>query len=148
MTEAARVLEIAHDVVADLRRQGAGLDGTDASLWFVQGVLTSMSTQPKPGDDMVVLGLAVYVAEVLAATTDGVEVIVDLDGKRVDEIRAVGPDRRTQNVLTWLWSCREDPDADNVVFKYLCALRDFGARDRAAVLSDQLRQYAEVRKAD
>jgi len=121
----------------DEMRQAAGgaLDGSDESLWFIYGALLNGN---RPVD---LLGYAVYVADLLASAADGVEVAIEADGNRVREVTATRSGR-VQCVLTWVRSCAEDPAADNIVFKYLCALRDFGQPDRARVLSDQLALFA------
>jgi hypothetical protein len=64
------------------------------------------------------------------------------DGRHVAEVSAVSDQGRRQFVLSWVQKCVEDPNADNIVFKYAGALRDFGQHDRAARLYEQLREYA------
>jgi hypothetical protein len=138
-------VSLAHSVLDDLRRQGAGLDGSDGSLWFIQGLVASMSWQPKADDDLILMALAVYLAETLASTCPGVRVVVDAVGNTVSQVAAVGPDGRHECVLSWVLGCRDDPDGSNVVFNYSAALRAFGQPTRAAALDEQLAEYTASR---
>jgi hypothetical protein len=135
------LIDFAHDVIDDLKAQGAGLDGSDSSLWFLQGVAQSMAGDPDAQSGAVLLAYAVYVAETLAATCPGVRVVVDVDGRTVREVCAVRDGGVPQNVLSWLRQAVDDPAADNLVFKYSGALRDFDEDDRARVLEEQLAEY-------
>jgi len=136
------LLAEAHRLLDWDRSQGAGLDGTDDSIWFVQGMLASMSedADEEPAERALrCFAYSVYVAELLAATCADVRVVVDGEGWRVEEVRAVqsngGP---AQFVLSWVTACVADPDADDILFKYAGALRDFGESARAQALLDYL----------
>jgi hypothetical protein len=126
-----------------MRRRADGLDGTDDSVWFVQGALASMANRTRgPAGSEVLMAYAIYVTEMLASTCEGVRVVVDVVEERVAEVCAVSDRGARQNVLSWVHKCVADPGADNIVFKYAGALRDFNERDRAARLDEQLREYA------
>jgi hypothetical protein len=136
------LLAEAHRFLDWARRQGARLDGTDESVWFVQGVLASMAddTDEEPRLRAVKsLAYAVYLAELLASTVPGVRLVVDGEGMHVREVLATG-ERATQFVLSWVLSCLDDPSADNIVFTFAGALRDFGEHGRARALYEQLDQ--------
>ncbi len=131
-------LATAHKMLDEMRAEGAGLDGTDESLWFIQGVVSAMARDPSGSDRFQErFAYAVYVAELLASTCDGVRVEVDAD------VRAVREGGATQLVRAWVEQCFRDPNADNIVFKYAGALRDYGEDGRAARLDQQLREMAE-----
>jgi hypothetical protein len=135
------LLDRARSTVDEMRQASAGaLDGTDQSVWFVYGAL--LGKGPRAGTDL--LAYAVYIADLLATAADSVEVSVEADGNRVREVTATR-ERRVQCVLTWVLSCVEDPEADNIVFKYACALRDFGQPERARVLDEQLAEFGSPR---
>lgn len=138
------LLAEAHRFLGWARSQGAGLDGTDASVWFVQGALAAMAgdTQEAPSLRAVkVLAYSVYLAELLTGTCSGVRCVVEGEGMHLSDVAAVRDDGVTEFTLTWVQRCLEDPDSDNVVFKYCGALRDFGERERAAVLQRQLMEF-------
>jgi hypothetical protein len=116
------------------KASGGALDGTDESMWFVYGALLDDSRERAAG---MVLAYAVYVADLLATGIDGVEVAIEADGNRVQEVTATRQGR-TQCALSWVLRSIDDPAADNIVFKYACALRDFGQPERAKVLDEQL----------
>jgi hypothetical protein len=136
----------AHRFLDWARGQGAPLDGSDASVWFVQGILISMAgdADEEPGLRAVKsLAYAKYLADSLAGSCRDVRTVVARDGLVVRDVLAVRDGGPVQYPLSWVRGCLSDPDADNVVFKYAGALADFGERERAAVLHDQLREYAE-----
>ena len=138
------LLDEAHRFLDWASGQTEALDGTDASLWFVQGVVQSMArdTDESPSyRALKTVAYAVYIAELLASTCEGVRVAIDADGMTAHEVTAVG--RAHLYVLSWVRSCLEDPEADNLVFKYAGALRDLGEHDRAAVLHGQLEEYRQ-----
>jgi hypothetical protein len=139
-------LAAAAQAALDRLRSGTDrLDGTDLSLWFVQGALGSMSNDPRAGGgdgSEERFAYAVYIAETLASTCEGVRVEIVGDGRYVAEVSAAREQGPRQFVLTWVQKCVEDPNADNIVFKYAGALRDFGQHDRAERLYEQLREYA------
>jgi hypothetical protein len=60
-------------------------------------------------------------------------------------VTAVNASGVTQFTLSWVSSCLEDPQADNVVFKFAGALKDFGEDQRAATLYADLQQYESYR---
>ena len=124
------------------RSQGAELDGTDESIWFLQGILQSMHELREEGAlaNLKCLAYAVYIARVYERTCRSVQVHVTNDGEAVDGVLARGP-RAIQFTLNWVLECVEDPDADNIVFKYACGLRDFGEPARAANLLGALEAY-------
>jgi hypothetical protein len=125
--------------VEELKRASAGaLDGTDESLWFLYGALLDRDRK-RPASDL--LCYAVYLADLLASAADGVEVAIDAEGNQVREVTATRG-TRVQCVLSWVLRCVDDPAADNIVFKYACALRDFGRAERARALDDQLALFA------
>jgi hypothetical protein len=126
-----------HTVDEMTKLSGGALDGTDESLWFVYGALLN-DDRPRPGADL--LAYAVYIADLLASAADGVEVRVEADGNRVQDVVAIRG-QRIQFVLSWVLKCVEDPDGDHIVFKYACALRDFGQPERAKVLDEQLKLF-------
>jgi hypothetical protein len=113
---------------------GGALDGTDESMWFIYGALLDDSRE-RPAS--MVLAYAVYVADLLASGIGGVEVAIEADGNHVREVTATRH-RQVHCVLSWVLKCIDDPDADNVVFKYACALRDLGQAGRAKILDAQL----------
>jgi hypothetical protein len=117
---------------------GGSLDGTDESIWFIYGALLDDSRERPAG---MVLAYAVYVADLLAGGIDSVEVAIEADGNHVREVTATRH-QRVQGVLSWVLKCIDDPDADNIVFKYACALRDFGQAERAKVLDSQLALFS------
>jgi hypothetical protein len=132
-------LDEAHRYLDWARERGANLDGRDDSIWFVYGVLLSMIEEPdEPTSERAIkcLSFAVYVAEMLAATVHGVQVVVDGDEAAVREVMAVGS--ATQHVLSWVTACLADPEADNIVFKYAGALKDLGETERAQTLYTEL----------
>lgn len=127
------------------REQTDRLDGTDGSVWFLQGVLQSMSRdtdEPAPLRALKCVSYAVYLAELLERTCDGVRVVVDAEGTTAREVLAVG--RAQLPTLSWVMQCVEDPEADNIVFKYAGGLRDLGEHERARVLSGQLEEYRQA----
>jgi hypothetical protein len=138
------LLAEAHRFLDWARSQGAGLDGTDESVWFVQGVLASMAgdTQEAPSLRAIkTLAYSVYLAELLAGTCTDVRCVVEGEGMHLHDVAAVRADGVTEFTLNWVQKCLEDPDSDNVVFKYSCALGDFGEPDRAAILQQQLTEF-------
>ena len=137
----------AHRFLDWAREEGAGLDSTDASVWFVQGALQSMAARPDDEDaslrTLKCASYAVYLAETLAATCRDVQALLDEDNDVLREVRAVQGDR-ARSTLSWVLKFVEDPTADNVVVKYAEALRDFGEHDRAGVMDQQLTQLANI----
>jgi hypothetical protein len=127
------------------REQTDALDGSDESIWFLQGVLQSMSRDPDERASLRALkcaAYAVYVAELLERTCDGVRMVVDAEGMTAREVLAVG--RARLPVLSWVLQCVDDPDADNIVFKYAGGLRDLGEHDRARTVYGQLEEYQQA----
>lgn len=144
-TGADPLLEEAHRYLDWMREQTEALDGTDESIWFLQGVLQSMSQDSDEEESLRALrcfAYAVYIAELLERTCDGVRMVVDADGMAVREVVAVG--RAQLFVLSWVMGCVADPDADNIVFKYAGGLRDLGEHDRSGTLSAQLEEYQQA----
>lgn len=140
-TEAHRFLDWA-------REQGAGLDGSDESVWFVQGVLESMAEDPDEEPSLHAvkcLAYSVYLAEMLADTCSGVRCVIEGEGMGLRDVRAVREGGSVQCTLSWVQSCVSDPRADNIGFKYAGALRDFGEQERAARVYEQLKLYNEYR---
>ncbi len=125
------------------RAEGAELDGTDDSIWFLQGILQSMHQMGEEGPlaDVKRLAYAVYVARLYERTCPGVRMYVTDNGEAVDGVLARGPNSVIQFTLNWVTECIEDPDADNIVFKYACGLRDFGEVARATDLLRALEAY-------
>lgn len=143
MSDHSDLAAAAHDVLDQMRAQGAELDGSDDSLWFVQGALGAMAQEP-PGDRASrQFAFSVYIAELLAASCDGVRAQIESGGSAVREVSAVRGDGLTQYVLSWVRTCAADPNADNIVCRFAGALRDFGEHDRAARLGEQLREFTE-----
>jgi hypothetical protein len=129
-----QLLVEAHQFVDWARAQGAGLDGTDESVVFVYGVVQSMAQDrdEEPTQRAVkCLAYSVYLAELLADTCQGVRCVVDGEGMRLHDVYAVHESGVTQFTLNWINNCLGDPEADNLIFKYAGALRDFGELERA-----------------
>lgn len=136
-----QLLAEAHRFLDWARGEGANLDGTDPSVFFVQGVVGSMAEDPDEEPSLravKVLAYAVYLAELLAKTCSGVRCVIDGEGMRLDDVRAVSDTGVTQFTLNWIYNCLDDPDADNLGFKLAGALRDFGEQDRAHYLTELL----------
>jgi len=128
-----------------MRSRTDGFDGTDGSLWFVQGALASMANDPRrrAGAGLTArFAYALYVAELLESSCPGVHVEVEAADARMAEVSAVSDHGRREFVFSWVERCVEDPNADNIVFKYAGALRDFDQPARAARLDEQLRELA------
>ncbi|MEC3917911.1 hypothetical protein [Nocardia sp. CDC160] len=143
---ADELLAEAHRFLIWARENGADLDGTDESVFFVQGVVESMSTD---GDEepslraVKLLAYSVYLAEVLAATCPGVTRVVKGEVMHLEDVYAVHENGTVEFTLNWIRSCLDDPEGDNVVFKYAGALRDFGERDRSRALTEMLEALRE-----
>ncbi|WP_433332025.1 hypothetical protein [Spirillospora sp. CA-294931] len=138
-----QLLAEAHRFLAWARERGARLDGTDESVWFVQGVLESMADDPDEDPSfraVKCLGYSVYLAELLADTCTGVERVIDGEGMGLNEVLAVREGGAMQFTLTWVQRCLDDPKSDNIVFKYAGALRDFGEHERSKALNAELRE--------
>ncbi|MEU6715113.1 hypothetical protein ABZ897_26920 [Nonomuraea sp. NPDC046802] len=143
-----QLLSEAHRFLDWARDEGADLNGADESVWFVQGVLESMSRdteEPPSLRGIKCLAYSVYLAELLAATCRDVRMVIDGDGLAVEEVLAGREGGATQFVLSWVLGCLEDPQADNVVFKFAGALKDFGENERAGRLYAQLESYNDLR---
>ncbi|GAA2398564.1 hypothetical protein GCM10010191_01630 [Actinomadura vinacea] len=141
-----QLLAEAHRFLAWAREQGAGLDGTDDSVWFVQGVLESMAedTEEESSLRMVkCLAYSVYLAELLADTCRDVRRVVEGEGMNLQEVLATREGEHTQFVLSWVLKCLDDPHADNVGFKFAGALSDFGENERAKAMYAELERYRE-----
>lgn len=133
------------------RTQGAELDHSDESILFVQGVLESMaSNTDEPPSHRATKSLAygVYLAEVLARTCAGVQVVIDGENLTARDVLAVGDDGTTQFTLSWVRKCLDNPRDNTVVFKFIGALRDYGENTRATQLAAQLRDYEDFANAD
>jgi len=144
MTDQSDPLAVAHEVLAQMRTRTPELDGTDDSVWFVQGALSSMANDPRAqagAGSADRFAYAVYVAELLASSCEGVRVEVEAEAGRVAEVTALSDRGPRQYVLSWVQQCIEDPNTDNIVFKYSGALRVFNQPARAARLDEQLREY-------
>jgi hypothetical protein len=129
-----QLLAEAHNFLDWARKAGAQLDGTDESVWFVYGAVISMAEDAEEEASLRAvkcLAYSVYLAELLADTCHGVRCVVDGEGMHLRDVRAVNDDGTTQFTLNWVYTCLDDPDADNLVFKFAGALRDFGQRERA-----------------
>jgi hypothetical protein len=85
--------------------------------------------------------LALHIADTLAATCRDVRVDVVASDGNLQDINAVQRGGAVELVLNWVWQCLHDPDADNIVFKYAGALRDFGEDARAERLYGELEAY-------
>lgn len=128
-------------VLDDLRRQTDDLDGSDGSIWFVFGILSDRNVKGQTDFTTDVAALALYIADTLATTCRAVQVDVVASGDTLQDINAVQRDGAVEFVLNWVWQCLQDPDADNIVFKYAGALRDFGENERAQRLHGELAAY-------
>lgn len=128
----------AHDYLDWVREGGVELDVDDPEdhgIWFIRGALGSVARggNVEPAERSVMaFSFAVHIAETLAATCPGVQVVVEHRDGAVQEVMAVGA--AVQNVLSWVLQCLDDPVADDVVFKYAGALRDFGQAERSRVV--------------
>lgn len=141
-----QLLAEAHRFLNWAREQGADLDGTDASVWFVQGVLESMAedTEEEPSLRAVkCLAYSVYLAELLADTCRDVRRVIDGEGMHLREVLAIREDESMQFTLSWVQSCIKDPRVDNVCFKFAGALRDFGEDERARDMYAQAKKHNE-----
>ncbi|GGN64312.1 hypothetical protein GCM10011579_033590 [Streptomyces albiflavescens] len=141
-----QLLAEAHQFLDWAREQGADLDGTDESVWFVQGVLESMAedTGEEPSLRVVkCLAYSVYLAELLADTCHDVRRVIDGEGMNLRTVFAIHAGGSTQFPLSWVRSCINDPQADNIAFKFAGALRDFGEEERAADMYAQAKTYSE-----
>ncbi|GAA5079979.1 hypothetical protein [Nocardia iowensis] len=135
------LLEEAYRFLDWAREHGARLDGTDNSVWFVQGVVESMSVDAEEESSLRAvkcLAYSVYLAELLAATCSGVRCVVDGVGMHLREVFAVRDGAPIQLTLSWIQGGLVDPAANNIVFKFAGALRDFGEPQRAQALLEQL----------
>jgi hypothetical protein len=142
----SELLAEAHRFLDWAREQGADLDGTDESVWFVQGVLGSMAkdTDEEPSLRAVKsLAYSVYLAELLADTCHGVQCVIDGEGMDLRAVLAVGENGSMQFTLSWVQSCINDPQVDNIGFKFAGALRDFGEEKRASDMYAQCKTYSE-----
>ena len=128
-------------VLDDLRHQTDGLDGADDSIWFVLGILADRNAKGHTDFTADLAALALYIADMLAATCRDVHVDVVASGEGLQDINAVQRDGSVEFVLNWIWKCLHDPDADNIVFKYAGALRGFGEVTRAERLYGELEAY-------
>lgn len=135
-------------VLDDLRRQTDKLDGSDGSIWFVLGILSSRNAKGHTDFTIDLAALALYIADTLAATCRDVEVDIVASDGNLQDINAVQRGGAVEFVLNWVWQCLHDPDADNVVFKYAGALRDFGEGARAERLYGELEAYRTHMDAD
>lgn len=142
-TYADRALAEADRFLTWARAEGAGLDGSDKSIWFVQGVLESMHEGGEEGalGNVKCLAFSVYVARLYESSCSNVRMLITDDGEGVDAVLANGV-TWVQHTLNWVTQCVDDPNADNIVFKYACGLRDFGEVDRAAALFGELEAYS------
>ncbi len=135
-------MDEAHRFLDWAREEGADLDGTDLSVLFVQGVVESMAEDHDDEEPSLralkLLAYSVYLAELLARTCSGVRCVIDGEGMRLDDVRAVNDTGVTQFTLNWIYNCLDDPDADDLGFKFAGALRDFGEQDRARYLTELL----------
>ncbi|GAB3989868.1 hypothetical protein GCM10029978_116110 [Actinoallomurus acanthiterrae] len=141
-----QLLAEAHRFLDWAREQGADLDGSDESVWFVQGVLESMAhdTEEEPSLRAVkCLAYSVYLAELLADTCRDVRCVIDGEGMSLREVLAIREGGHIQFTLSWVQKCIDDPQADNVGFKFAGALRDFGEDERARNMYAQLKEYNE-----
>ncbi|MFG1795521.1 hypothetical protein [Nocardia sp. NPDC049149] len=132
-----QLLAQAHRFLDWARDRGARLDGTDDSVFFLQGVIESMAEDDdeEPAFRAIkLLAYSVYLAELLADTCTDVRCVVEAEGTRLDAVNAVQAGGATQFTLNWLHNCLNDHDADNLAFKYAGALQDFGEHDRAQAL--------------
>jgi hypothetical protein len=144
MSDDSAALAFGRRILEDMRSTSPRLDGTDDSVWCVQGSLALMASDPRTRDGAASgdqLAYAVYVAELLASGCEGVRAEIEADGDSVAEVSAVRDDGITQFVLSWVQNRVQDPNAGNIVFKYACALREFGQPARASQLDDQLREF-------
>jgi hypothetical protein len=138
------LLAQAHDYLDWVREGGVQLDNTDRTdqdIWFIQGALQSASgnQEDDPREHAIMcFAFAVHIAETLEATCQDVRMLVEHDGGAVREVMAVGS--AVQNVLSWVVRCLDDPVADNIVFKYAGALRDFQELDRASTIYGYLEE--------
>jgi hypothetical protein len=138
----------AHRFLDWAREQGAGLDGTDESIWFVQGILESMAEDADEEPSLRAvkfLAYSVYLAEMLADTCSDVRCAIESEGMGLRDVLAVHEGGSVQFTLSWVQSCVNDPRADNIGFKYAGALRDFGEQERASRIYQQLEQYNQYR---
>ena len=131
----------------ELRRQTDKLDGTDGSIWFVLGILSDRHAKGHTDFTTDLAALVLSIADTLAATCRDVEVAVVASDGRLHDINAVQREGAVQLVLNWVWQCLHDPDADNIVFKYAGALRDFGETARAEHLYHELDEYRAYKDA-
>ncbi|MEU1199609.1 hypothetical protein ABZ446_25745 [Streptomyces sp. NPDC005813] len=143
-----QLLAEAHWFLDWAREQGADLDGSDGSVWFVQGVLESMAEEADEEPSLRAvkcLAYSVYLAELLADTCRGVRRVVDGEGMSLRAVLAVREDGVAQFPLSWVRSCIDDPRADTIGFKLAGALRDFGEEERASDMYAQVTEYAEFK---
>jgi hypothetical protein len=129
------------NVLDDLRRQTDQLDGSDDSIWFVFGILSDRNAKGQTDFTADLAALALHIADTLAATCRDVQVDVVASNGGLQDINAVQRGGAVELVLNWVWQCLHDPDADNIVFKYAGALRDFGEDARAERLYGELEAY-------
>lgn len=140
------MLAEAHRFLDWARENGAQLDGTDESVFFVQGVLQSMAELDEASADpgmtaIKCLGYSVYLAELLASACRDVRVTVDAEGTGLREVIAAQEGGAMAMVLSWVRTCVDDPEGDNVVFKYAVQLDQFGEPERARALHEKLREF-------
>jgi hypothetical protein len=133
--------QVIHRVLDHMRSQTGKLDGTDASIWFVFGMLSNQHAQGRTDLTTDMAALALHTADTLAATCRDVEVDVVASEASVHDINAVQQGGPVQLVLNWVWQCLQDPETEHIVFKYAGALRDFGESARADRLYRDLEEY-------
>lgn len=138
--EEQRMLAVGRDVVDQMRANGAELDGTDESVWFVHGAIASIADADNAQEaEVKQFAYSVYLADLLAATCAGVATSVAVDDGAITEVVATGAADREEHTLSWVRGAVHAPEADNIVFKYASALLAQGESARGEALLQLLR---------
>ncbi|KAA8881873.1 hypothetical protein F3087_40090 [Nocardia colli] len=134
------LLTEAYEFLDSAKKTSTELDGSDYSVFFVQKALRSLAgnRQEEPVREVACLAYALYLAELLTEKCAGAHRVIEGDPWRLRDILVVSPSGPTYFVLSWVSKCLDDPEADNVAFRYAEALRGFGEFGRALSVYAQL----------
>jgi hypothetical protein len=109
-----------------------GLDGTEASMKNVQAWIESLHDEgsaEKLFDEYksrAMIGLAVYIGDLLVKQLPNFNFQVLLKGDSVvEEIQLKDKANNLINLLSWVTKCYQDPEGDNVEYKFKSTLDAF-----------------------
>lgn len=94
-------------------------DFSDKSIEYLQGVLATLKeSKPDPKYELAVkIGSSLYLAKVLIKNKPDLKLEILLEGDKLLDIQ-VKNDKATLNLLSWVSKCIEDPEGDNITFKF------------------------------